>query len=716
MDQEKGLKSNSDTSQLPDFLGAIRIWHPSGHGRGTSKAIIAKKKTILVRRLPGIKVIRLQPFGLTTALFLMTLMFITLNPMPNAQPFQLITVFLLFALGSYWGTLFLILPIVLSILAVPQAAGTIYGMQSEFVACIMILSRWYLVGFLAGLAFSATYNLILLAYIKIGTINKRRFLGLPAIQGNADKLKISFAYDPGKSLNIIKSPIEEEEEALGMHLQTIRALVHRLTHKPTNAIEIQGILRRELAATHRAMSKPRQEHLTKLLKDILQAWDSESEDLAKVTDFEVVLKRFVDKTESGEVPEASLRLIQQQLDPVVEAYQNKRSEKLYNYSMPSPPPSPYTIAFVANPLLKNRSENRIFARISDHHVDPVAHDLELFLKGIDDALASLERNEVIGQHSLWSRIRVIAYFNKEVVNLKKPDNLRPLVDGFEGDFHEDGRLVQDVLVWQPEAAGDIKRMIVTAAQHDLAYSTEESEQFWREVDVVYVLSASEHFTRSSAVASDFPVPEGASGKADGDGYEIDFTKGDNFVPQELPQELVHEWYSTIPGIIALNVLTAREKTYVHEFVHAMASTVNGLVADEYADEFDATAKDPENDGPDNSGFYVNRLDRRHDPRTGRFTPVPKVFSKFNGTDYFADLEHPSEEENWRGVFPERPSFNEPCLMDRGWDPGRFDNLLRVFVHDRMWAKTGRRISKKKKPAAAKKPDKSRKTAKEENQP
>ena len=46
---------------------------------------------------------------------------------------------------------------------------------------------------------------------------------------------------------------------------------------------------------------------------------------------------------------------------------------------------------------------------------------------------------------------------------------------------------------------------------------------------------------------------------------------------------IHEYYPVNPGRVATNVLTASQKTYIHEFAHAMSSAYHGAIVDEYFD-------------------------------------------------------------------------------------------------------------------------------------
>ncbi len=150
---------------------------------------------------------------------------------------------------------------------------------------------------------------------------------------------------------------------------------------------------------------------------------------------------------------------------------------------------------------------------------------------------------------------------------------------------------------------------------------------------------------------------------------------------------IHEYYSVNPGRIALNVLGADQKTYIHEFAHAMSSAFHGAIVDEYFDSLEID-EDVESEGPNQPPFYVNRVERRA-PDAGKVVPIHRRFARLNGQDYLADREHPSARDNWRGYFPDRRMPSIPCTMDQSDHVHRFDELLGTFIYDRLLAKINR---------------------------
>jgi len=223
------------------------------------------------------------------------------------------------------------------------------------------------------------------------------------------------------------------------------------------------------------------------------------------------------------------------------------------------------------------------------------------------------------------------------------------------------------------------------------------------VDVIYVLTASPSHDRSTARYSDFvetergEVPLSRVASADMTGQAFDFspdpdgTKGTEITTEpRSTSDYRHDHYCWHPGRIALNVLSARHKTYVHEFAHAMSSAIHGAIVDEYADVFHIAKKTGNLDklSGRTPPFYVNRIER-HSRDDGTFIPVHSVFAKYNGRVFQADRNHPSAEEGWLGYFPEKYCCSVPCTMDRSFGRYHFDALISTFMYERLCAKLNR---------------------------
>ena len=229
--------------------------------------------------------------------------------------------------------------------------------------------------------------------------------------------------------------------------------------------------------------------------------------------------------------------------------------------------------------------------------------------------------------------------------------------------------------------------------------------------MIYALTASPTHDRSTARYSDFVEAEKGEvalcpvAPADMPGLAFDFApdpdgtngtngkKGAEITTTACPHtedRCKHEHYTWQPGRIALNVLSARSKTYVHEFAHAMSSAIHGAIVDEYADVFYVAKKIDKL--PELSAytppFYINRIERSSKD-DGTFIPVHPVFAKYNGMTFYSDRNHPSAEEGWLGYFPERFCCSTPCTMDRSLGRYHFDKLISTFMYERICAKLNR---------------------------
>jgi hypothetical protein len=175
--------------------------------------------------------------------------------------------------------------------------------------------------------------------------------------------------------------------------------------------------------------------------------------------------------------------------------------------------------------------------------------------------------------------------------------------------------------------------------------------------------------------------------------------------------LTHEYCPspTLMGRVAMNALDVRVKLPIHEFAHAMSSHKNGLIVDEYYDyslvkEKDAAEtnqprlpsecpnKPQDENDPEypNVGILVNRIYRNPAlMRRSHKVKVHNVFSRYNGYVYESDRQHHSDRQGWYSYFPERRQREVLCTMDAAHDVFEFDELIRDFMYDRLWAKVNR---------------------------
>ncbi len=373
--------------------------------------------------------------------------------------------------------------------------------------------------------------------------------------------------------------------------------------------------------------------------------------------------------------------------------QNDNEQYLYDYKPNPIPQCPYTIVFIANPWLYDSTADK-------YRKDPIIQDRALFLSSVDKALYSFENDAVLGRPEIWSRIRVVAIFDGELADKKyKGRELLqpyPYMISMDGDKQDNNVLSPIDDVWNK-----FKTLSAEIVDHVKMESSgdEKSElktlydKVINEVDVIFVLSASEKYIRSSAQISDCKDPLTQEIITHKDNVDFEFqihqsqTTDSSLAPSagSINIKAQHEIYAVTPGCVALNVLGASLKTYIHEFAHAMSSAVNGDITDEYFDKAEILSGGT---APHNSAFYVNRLERAESINS--ISAVPRFFVRYNDQKYNSDIDHPSAEENWRGYFPAKKCCSDGCTMDRTYGSYQFDDLISQFMYDRLVVKINRR--------------------------
>ncbi len=387
---------------------------------------------------------------------------------------------------------------------------------------------------------------------------------------------------------------------------------------------------------------------------------------------------------------------------------------LYDYHLKNLPAHPYTIAFVANPKIHKRDEDE--NREAGYEMDPIARDRDLFLRAVDRALFSLETDPVVGRPEIWSRVRVVTVFNPVLAAASGP--LYGMVEEFQKELEQDGvRVDNNILDPMRRMFENFERIL------EESWGSAKRDFDHNDVDVIFAITASPTHTRAFAHFSDWiehedvdplknqmdragkcfsfdatpcevgvepPVAERVP-QCSPTHYQIEYPEINNRAASDAAApgfRAVHDYCPTRPGRIALNVISARHKTYIHEFAHAMSSAFHGTITDEYVDCFILKKVGSEEECIQEKHFFVNRIDRKIDATEP--IPVPKIFADYNCVQYHSDLAHPSAEEEWTGYFPDKFDKATPCLMDRditGYY--RFDELLSTFIYDRMMAKVSR---------------------------
>lgn len=558
-------------------------------------SLLRPRPIVLVRRVPPTKTLRAHLLGLTFGmLFVSGSLFLNFT---LTQLYLSVFVVLWFALITYFGGVLLVLALGFGLLV-----GVIGSSSNALINAVAHSGHWYFLGYCFGAAFAIFYNDLLFLFFHL--FEKK-------------KVKIAFAYDTRKSINVIKSPVSQE-----------------------------------MLALNEALS--RKKHLKEHL--------------------------------------------------------------LYDYHLKHVPQHPYTIAFVANPKIRKLGGDE--KHEAGYEADPIGHDRDLFLRTVDRAMFSLETDPVIGRPEIWSRVRVVTVFNPALVSAGGPDY--GLIEEFQEELvDQNGEPVENNLL-------DPMRQMFDNFKNMLERSWGGARPLFdfNDVDIIFALTASPTHTRSTAHFSDWIEHEEndpLKNKMDRAGQCFSFNAtpceigvepppGAERIPQCSPTQYrvespevhnraasgvaapgfraVHDYCPTLPGRIALNVISARHKTYLHEFAHAMSSAFHGAIADEYVDCFILHKVGSEAKCEPSNHFFVNRIERQFDPPEP--IPVPKVFAEYNCVQYHSDLAHPSAEEEWAGYFPDKFDKNTPCVMDRDITGHyHFDELLSTFIYDRMMAKISR---------------------------
>jgi len=616
-------------------------------------SLFRPKRIIQIRRMPLTPNLRIHLLGLTLA-FVVALAGISLSAgalFTSVAWYVTAILILLFALGTYIGGPFVLLAAILFLLpGTPSSPPTFFSLFHA-------LAKWYFIGYGFGAILAIFYNdLIFLHLLAFGK----------------KQIKIAFAYDPARKIQIIKSPKETEEAVLLEVLKSVTLFVKQLRlgiARPQSARELAELVRR----AKQKMFPDDQNCLKKIF-----------DDLGLVGGLDEQINALQSRLEAAD--HATLDVIAEEVAPLVEQYLQLEERKFYHYHLEAPPKIPYTIAFVANPQIHKRLGPPAF------ETDPIIQDLDLFLRAVDRALAGLEADDVLGRPEIWSRVRVITIFDDSLAKVNDPEIA--LVEEYQTTAVIDGQVIDNLV--NPMPPGNFKKVI----ERHLSSINLKS---LTDIDVVFAMTASPTHDRSTAYYADWdensetPKNQFAPGKEFKYEPDPDLGKGNDIQPPALdvpPFFRKHDFRSECFGRVALNVVGVRQKTFIHEFAHAMSSASHGLICDEYADQFyvEHTCPDATPTPESEPKFYINRIERKKaEPPDGKVIPVHEIFAEYNGVLFHSDLAHPSAREDWIGYFPERHSPGIGCIMDRETGPYRFDKLISRFMYDRLVAKLNRSL-------------------------
>lgn len=294
--------------------------------------------------------------------------------------------------------------------------------------------------------------------------------------------------------------------------------------------------------------------------------------------------------------------------------------------------NPYTLAIVANPVIYIPAENRF-------EEDPAIRDEALFTKAALRCLKSIAENDLLRLPEISSRLKIVAVYDKNFAE----NDTHALCEAFE-------RITN-----------------VIAPREDLNRVDSYLKDRGVTADVVFLISGSEEFTRSSARFSE-EAPDNLSGK--------EFQLAGHFAASPMLRR--HPQTANLPGVAAISAWDDRLKTPMHEFAHAMSSVQNGPILDEYDDRIFSSLE-----------FAVNKSSR------GSATdPVPALFAKYGltgeePTPYYSDRHRRDKEANWTSYVPEKRSPHVSCTMDLAYYDDEFDRLIFDFMYDRIMAKMER---------------------------
>ncbi|KAA3609210.1 MAG: hypothetical protein DWQ05_23020 [Calditrichaeota bacterium] len=242
--------------------------------------------------------------------------------------------------------------------------------------------------------------------------------------------------------------------------------------------------------------------------------------------------------------------------------------------------NPYTIVFVANPMILKYSENE-----NDRNCekDPIMDDKAWFSITVRRCIRSIYRNELFGIKEFISSYRIIAIFDSDF----KVDNM----SAAEQKTHA---LCEEYNL--DELLAPRKRLFVSAPDEFEDISKNYVARFWPRIysgstgsdaiDIIFAISGSPTHIRSAARFSKEPevVKPLKSKKNTDNGVFFNFKFRKNAATWDaFHDKKLHAFYADLPGIVALSALEDRPKTTIHELAHAIGSPENGFIDDEYYD-------------------------------------------------------------------------------------------------------------------------------------
>jgi len=330
---------------------------------------------------------------------------------------------------------------------------------------------------------------------------------------------------------------------------------------------------------------------------------------------------------------------------------------------------PYTIAIIANPVLDS-------AVSRECKPDPILEHPRLFQAKVATIIAGFATDPLINARreggSFLDRMRLITLFNPKLANTEVEANHNTPVEQprehalcREADYDIIVEPVQRLYRSETEDVQE-ERLLNFIAKHLPDYYDPENQCSL--IDIVYVVTGSKTHTRSSARYTfddeSRPGPE----------FTLDF--GDEKL------KLRHDPYARVPGIVAYSAWDGRLKTPIHEFAHAMSSTTNGAIIDEYHDDLQAQLR------------YVRAINKHYrESPEDQPLPLPEKFADYATPGGKADSVRTDRARyapaQWKTYVPAREDITLPCTMDFSDESFDFDLLIKSYMRDRLAAKTRR---------------------------
>lgn len=325
---------------------------------------------------------------------------------------------------------------------------------------------------------------------------------------------------------------------------------------------------------------------------------------------------------------------------------------------------PYTIAIIANPVLESEASGELRS-------DPILEHPRLFQAKVAAIIAGFAQDAVLNprktKNTFLDQMRLITLFNPKLAKAEMPASHQPPGKHAlcrEADY---GIIVEPLQrLYRGETTEVREERLLNFIADNLPkyYDSDKQSSL---IDVVYVVTGSKTHTRSSAR---YTIDDDARPGAE---FELDF--GDETLKRR------HAFYTRVPGMVAYSAWDNRLKTPIHEFAHAMSSTTNGAILDEYYDDALMQLRK----APAINKHYRENSAEQPQPLPQQFA----VYAAAGKTAPFRTDRGRHEPVEWKTYVPARENITVPCTMDFSEEEFAFDLLISQYMRDRLAAKASR---------------------------